>query len=147
MSQASKTIEVDTDCESFFDIVVDFESYPEFLESVGMVKATVDSVDGNEMVATQYVKKMGKTVSYTLKFVLDRPRKVSWTLIKGQMMSVNEGSWEIEDIGDGRCKATYSAEVRFGMLVPKSLIKLLVSHEMPSMLEAFQKRALELKAK
>ncbi len=141
MFQATRTIEVNVSREKFFEVITDFESYPQFLDKVGLVGISVDEDNGDEKVVTQSVKKMGKVVSYTLRYKLDKPNKTNWSLVKGQMMSKNEGSWTIEEAGEGRCKATYSIEVHFGFLVPKTLIKILVSSELPTMLELFKNRA------
>ncbi|MBW1807187.1 MAG: SRPBCC family protein [Deltaproteobacteria bacterium] len=141
MSEATRSIEVNVPIEKMFDVITDYKAYPEFLGGLGMVGAEIDSDDGDIMVVTQSVKKMGKVISYTLRYKLERPYKVSWTMLKGQMMKDNRGSWVLEEAGEGRTKATYAAEIRFGMLVPKALIKILISKELPQMLESFKKRA------
>jgi hypothetical protein len=41
-----------------------------------------------------------------VRFSYDGPRRLSWTQEKGDMKSV-EGAWELEDLGDGRTRATY----------------------------------------
>lgn len=138
---ATRTIDVEVEPEKLYDVITEFESYPEFLGGLGLVGVEVESRGDDEMVVTQRVKKLGKTVSYTLKYKLDRPHEVTWTFVRGQMMSHNTGSWTLEKTGEGKTRATYAIEVKFGMLVPKSLVKLMVSKELPQMLEAFKKRA------
>jgi len=140
-SEANRTFEVEVDAEKMFDVITDFEKYPEFLQSLGLVKVVIDSQEGNTIVSTTSVKKMGTTVSYTLRYTLDRPRKVTWTLVKGQMMSVNQGTWALEEAGPGRTRVSYTVEVKFGMLVPKTLIKLMINKELPTMMDAFKARA------
>jgi len=141
MSTATRSTEVNTSAEKIFDVITDYESYPEFLSHLGMVGIHIDSDDGDTKVITHSVKKMGKTVSYTLRYQHDRPRKVSWSFVKGQMMKENRGSWVFEKIDDKRTKITYSAEVKFGLLVPNSLVTMMVSKELPQLLEAFKNRA------
>ena len=140
-SQATRTIEVGVPPDKFFDVIADVAAYPRFLAGLGMVSVNVDQDQGDTKVVTHSVKKLGKTVSYTLRYQLDKPKKLSWTLVKGQMMSQNDGSWVLEEAGEGRTRATYTVEAKFGMLVPKSLVKIMISRELPDMLEAFKKEA------
>jgi coenzyme Q-binding protein COQ10 len=141
MSTATRSIEVDVSPEKMFDVLADFKAYPGFLSHLGMEEVQIDSDDGNVKVVTHAVKKMGMTSTYTLRYQLDRPRKISWTFVKGKMMKDNKGSWVVEEAGEGKCKATYSAEVKFGLLVPNSLVTMMISKELPEMLETFKKRA------
>jgi ribosome-associated toxin RatA of RatAB toxin-antitoxin module len=140
-SQATRTIEVGVSPEKFFDVIADVGSYPRFLAKLGMVSVQIDQDQGDVKIVTHAVKKLGKTVSYTLRYQLDKPKKLSWTLVKGQMMSQNTGSWALEEAGEGRTRATYTIEAKFGMLVPKSLVKLMISRELPDMLAAFKEEA------
>lgn len=141
MSAATRSIEVDVAAGKIFDVIADFDHYPEFLSHLGMVGIKTESDDGNRKVITHSVKKMGKVVSYTLNYTLDRPRKISWTFVKGQMMKDNRGSWTFEELSGERTKITYSAEVKFGLLVPGSLVNMMISKELPELLDAFKNRA------
>lgn len=141
MPGTSKTIEVKSGIDRFFEIITEFESYPDFLKELGLIGVVVESSKGNEVVVTQKVKKLGKIISYTLKYTLDRPRALSWKLERGDMMSRNEGSWKLEEIDQQHIRAIYSVDVRFGLLVPKSIVNVMISSELPSMLEAFKKKA------
>jgi ribosome-associated toxin RatA of RatAB toxin-antitoxin module len=140
-SQATRTIEVGVSPEKFFEVITDFTAYPRFLARLGMVGVQVEKDDGDVKLITHAVKKLGKTVSYTLRYTLDKPKKLSWSLVKGQMMSENTGSWVLEEAGEGCTRATYAVEARFGMLVPKSLVKIMISRELPDMLAAFMQEA------
>jgi ribosome-associated toxin RatA of RatAB toxin-antitoxin module len=56
-------------------------------------------------------------------------------------MKSNDGGWTLQEAGPGRTRATYSVEVGFGLLVPKSVSGFLTERNLPKMLEAFKKRA------
>ena len=140
-SQATRTIEVGVTPDKFFDVIADVTAYHRFLAKLGMVSVNIDQDQGDVKIVTHAVKKLGKTVSYTLRYQLDKPKKLSWTLVKGQMMSENTGSWVLEEAGEGRTRATYTVEAKFGMLVPKSLVKVMISRELPDMLAAFKQEA------
>jgi carbon monoxide dehydrogenase subunit G len=50
-----------------------------------------------------------KHVKTEVRFAYDEPTRLSWTQEKGDMKSV-EGSWTLEDLGDGRTRATYTLD-------------------------------------
>ncbi len=141
MATATRTLEINVEPEKMFEVLADFNAYPEFLDVVGMTKVEVVRDDGDVKEVTHWVKKMGATVYYKLRYRLEEPKKMSWTFVKGQMMKDNNGSWELSSAGEGKCQAIYSAEVKFGMLVPKSVVSVLVNNELPDLLAAFKKRA------
>ena len=44
-----------------------------------------------------------------MRFTYDEPTRVSWVQEKGDLKSV-DGSWELEELGDGRTRVTYRLE-------------------------------------
>ena len=54
-----------------------------------------------------------RTIKSTVRFDYDGPTRLSWTQEKGELKSV-DGAWDLEEVGDGRTKATYSLEVELG---------------------------------
>lgn len=50
------------------------------------------------------------------RFSYDGPARLSWEQVKGDMKSVS-GSWTLEDLGDGRTKATFALEADPGRVL------------------------------
>jgi uncharacterized protein YndB with AHSA1/START domain len=50
-----------------------------------------------------------RRVKTRVRFSYEPPRRLSWTQEKGDLKSV-EGSWTLEDLGDGRTRATYALD-------------------------------------
>src|SRR5207248_55440 len=73
-----------------------------------------------------YVAEIVKTIKYTVRLKEEKPSRVSWTFVEGEFMKDNKGSWDLEDLGNGTTKATYSIEVTLGALVPKTIVNALV---------------------
>jgi hypothetical protein len=69
-----------------------------------------------------------RTVRSTVRFAYDGPTRLTWRQEKGELKSV-QGSWTLEDLGDGRTRATYSLEVDLGrvlgMLIRGPLVDML----------------------
>ena len=83
-------------------------------------------------------------VKYTLRLTESAPNRVSWTLVDGQMMKSNEGSWVLEAVSPSATRATYTIEVALKGLVPKSVSTGLIDSTLPKTMEAFKARAEKL---
>jgi coenzyme Q-binding protein COQ10 len=147
MSEVKQSIEVNVGQELFFDVISDYVSYPTFLAEVGVRNVTIDKSDGNTKVVTQELEVMGKSFSLTLRMQEDRPSKISWSLVKGELVKMNNGSWTLEKLGPKKTRATYSLEVRFGMFVPGFVANKLAAMSLQELLKAFKKRAESRKKK
>src|SRR3954467_11240441 len=55
-------------------------------------------------------------VKTQVRFRYDAPTTLAWTQVKGDLKSV-EGSWTLEDLGDGRTRATYALDSDPGRLL------------------------------
>jgi hypothetical protein len=57
-----------------------------------------------------------RRVKARVRFSYDGPTTLSWTQEQGDMKSV-EGSWELEDLGDGRTRATFKLDANPGRVL------------------------------
>jgi len=141
MPQVTLSIEVDVPPEKLFDVIVDFDTYSQFLSNLGLHESRILSKSDETVEVESLVKKMGFSDKYTLKYKLNRPNDISWTLVKGKLTKENKGSWKLEELDGGRTKATYSLEASFGWMVPKALVAKGIEMELPKLLQAFKKKA------
>lgn len=123
--------------QEFFDLVVDYESYPEFLTEMKDVKITKQTKTSKTMECTVSVV---KTFSYELVTKEKAPKSVVFEFTKGDIFKSLKGSWTIEDAPKKKCHVTYDIEASFGLLVPSMISNKLVSVNLPSMMKAFHKR-------
>jgi len=137
MPGATRSIVFNAPVEKCFEIIADYERYPEFLPEVKKLRTS--NRKGNE-VDVHYEAEVVKVIKYTLHLKEEKPTKVSWSFIEGEFMKDNKGGWVLEDQGNGTTKATYSIEVAVGPLVPKTILNALVDSQLPKLLENFKKR-------
>jgi coenzyme Q-binding protein COQ10 len=142
MPGATKSIVIDAPIETVFDAIKDYEKYPEYLPEVKSVK--LGKRNGNE-VEVHYEVEVMKRIKYAVLMKEERPTKLSWSFINGEMMKDNKGSWLFEPAGEGKTKATYNVEMALGALVPKTIVNSLAEASLPKMLEATKKRVESLK--
>ena len=136
MAKAVAEIEINAPIKTVFDVVTDYEAYPDFLsdcKNVEVLKKTKTSAE--VLFEVSVIKK----IKYTLNMKFKAPKKVTWSLVKGDFMKSNDGSWDLEEVKKGVTKAIYSIEMNFGALVPSKITKALVSTNLPSMLKSFKK--------
>lgn len=138
MAQASRSIVVNVSLEKFFKVISDYGKYPEFIPDIKAL--TVGKREGNSVEVTYEVDVI-KRIKYTLKHTEKSPSELTWSLVKGEMMKDNQGSWKLEADGEGKTRATYTIDLKLGALVPSSVEKALAEARLPQMLEQFKKRA------
>lgn len=139
MPGATRSIIINAPVEKVFDTITNYERYAEFLPEVKEVRTS--NRQGNEVELHYKLDLVVKTISYSIRAKEERPHRMSWSFIKGEVMKDNKGGWVLEPEGEGKTKATYTVEVAVGPLVPKSILNTLVDSSLPKMLEAFKKRA------
>jgi len=57
-----------------------------------------------------------RRIKARVRFRYEEPHRLAWTQERGDMKSV-EGSWELEDIGEGRTRATYNLDADPGRVL------------------------------
>ena len=140
MAQASKSIVINVPPEKLFDVITDYEKYPEFLPEVKKVK--VEHGQGAVKEVTYTVDIKAKVINYTLKHTAEKPSKVAWTMIKGEMMKGNDGTWQLKPgPTPGSTEALYSIDLKLSSLVPGFIEKALAEQSLPALLANFKKRA------
>ena len=144
MPAAQKTIIINATPDKIFSVIVDYINYPNFLKEVDSAK--VDSKNGNTTVASFSVDIKVKKIHYTISLAEEANTAVSWTLVRGDFMEQNNGSWKLKDLGDGRTEATYSVEIvpkvpRHLSFMKSKISSALAERTLPATLEAFKSRA------
>ncbi len=102
--------------------------------------------DGNQVLVHTETDAKVRRLGSTLRFSYDEPKRISWEQEEGDLSSVH-GSWELEDLGDGRTRATYSLSVdlgrMLGMVIRGPLVGVLrgqLIETMPGKLKGFVER-------
>jgi ribosome-associated toxin RatA of RatAB toxin-antitoxin module len=143
MARAERTEVFDVPVDKFYKAIIDYKSYPKFVD--GMRSVDIENESSNE-VTVKFNLSLIKDISYTLKLSHKLNQEVSWTLVGGDMMKINNGKWTLKDLGGARTEVTYSLEVELkGFFPGLGLIeKTLVNTNLPTNMKAFAKRAASL---
>ncbi len=136
MAQAQISENFNCKAEEFFQIVSDYEKYPEFITGVSSVKVTKNDGSVKEM---EYSVSIVKSFKYKLKVTEVSPTSVVFTFTSGEMFKTMKGSWNIKPDGE-KCKVDYNVEATFGMLVPSFMADQLVKVNLPILIQNFKTR-------
>lgn len=137
MAGATHNVTVNVPRDRFFDVICDYERYPEFLPDMKIVK--IVQRDG-DVVDVHFTLNMIKELRYTLRLT-ERPKQgLDWVLLEGPFKR-NEGGWSLADTPDGGTDASYTIEVSVGVFLPGTLVNKLVGQTLPATLAAFKSRA------
>jgi carbon monoxide dehydrogenase subunit G len=101
--------EIDAPLEDVWAVVEDVESAPDWQGGLVDIEPLEHDGDGRPtLVQTENDIKV-RHVKSRVRFSYQAPTRLSWSQEKGDLKSV-EGSWDLEDLGDGRTRATYSLD-------------------------------------
>lgn len=140
MPSADRTEVFDVEINKIYDTLVDYESYPEFVDGVKSINVLECDEEG---ALVEYSLNLIKKFKYTLKLEHKRPNQISWSFDSGDLFKKNSGSWELKDLGDGKTEVAYKLELEIKGFVPGAIVKKLAASSLPAMMESYHQRAKE----
>jgi uncharacterized protein YndB with AHSA1/START domain len=134
--EGSATAEIDAPIEEVFEVAADVEGSPRWQPEIKVAEARERDADGRQVLVHTETDAKVRTLGADLRFSYNPPNGMTWVQESGDLKSV-EGSWEFEDLGDGRTRATYSMTVdlgrMLGMVIRGPLVGVLRSQIVESM--------------
>src|SRR3954454_19129892 len=112
----SSTAEIDAPIEEVWKVVEDVVGAPKWQDGLKDVEELERDGSGHVTLVESSSDAKVRTIKSIVRFTYDGPTRLSWEQEKGELKSV-DGSWELEDLGDGRTRATYSLEVDLGRML------------------------------
>jgi len=139
MPSAEQSIAVNAPIEKVFEMITDFETYPDFQPEIVSAETLKKSTTSAEVA---FSMNMIQKVDYILKFKLKKPKSITWEFVEGDsILKDNSGSWKLESLEPNLTDVTYKMNVELNMWLPTSVIDSLLADHIPKMLERFKERA------
>jgi carbon monoxide dehydrogenase subunit G len=108
--------EIDAPLKDVWVAVEDVLSAPDWQGGLDAMTALEHDADGRAvLVGTENDIKV-RRIKAQVRFRYEGPTRLSWSQERGEMKSV-EGSWQLEDLGGGRTRATYELDADPGRLL------------------------------
>lgn len=114
--EGSASIEIDAPIEQVFEVAADVEQSPRWQPDIKKAQVKERDEDGNQVLVRTETDAKVRTLGADLRFTYHPPTAMQWRQEKGDLKSV-EGSWTLEDLGNGRTRATYWMEVDLGRML------------------------------
>ena len=133
------SIVIAADPDSIMDVIADYEAYPEWQDEIKEVEILATDDDGW---GTQVRFKVDATIA-VVNYVLGyeyTDTSVRWTMVEGDKVKRNEGSYELTDQGDGTTLVEYDLEVEPAIKVPSMLRKQASKRIVRTALEGLKRR-------
>lgn len=112
----SSTADIEAPLESVWALIEDVETAPQWQGGLKSMRALEHDGDGRATLCESESDAKVRTIKSTVRFTYDGPTRLSWTQEQGELKSV-DGRWDLEDLGAGRTRATYSLEVDLGRML------------------------------
>lgn len=122
----SDSVTVQADPDAVFDVIADFETYPEWQEEIKSVEVLETDEDGWGTKVRFSVDAKIMTTTYVLAYTYaddagadgSGALAMSWTLVEGDQVRKIDGAYRLEGQGDGTTLVTYDLEVEPAIALP-----------------------------
>lgn len=141
--QATKSTIIEAPPQRCFEVVCDYESYPEWAPEVKQVEVLRRDTDGRAGLVSFQAAAMGRSTTYLLEYFYGtNPLRVSWRLVKGDLTKRLDGEYSFHSIQDApdRTEVTYHLAVQMAMPLPGFVKRRAEARIMSTALEVLRSR-------
>jgi|SRR5215218_5729117 len=141
--EGSASAEIEAPIEKVYAIAADVERSPRWQPEIKVAECLERDDEGGWGLFHMKTSAGVRDLDSEMRFSFEPPGRIAWTQEDGTLKAV-DGSWELEDLGDGRTRATYWMEVdlgrKLGLVLRGPLLGALRAHlveSMPDKLKGF----------
>lgn len=109
----SASVEIEAPIATVFEAAADVEASPRWQPEIKVAECRERDGEGNQVLVHMETDAKVRRLGSDIRFSYEEPGRMSWAQENGDLKAV-EGSWELEDLGDGRTRVTYWLEVDLG---------------------------------
>jgi hypothetical protein len=107
----SSSAVVDVSIERCWALVQDVAVAPQWQHTLESVAVLERDQHGRPVVCDTISDGKITKVRCRVRFDYEPPRRLGWTQVESEDLDWMEGSWELEDLGEGRTRVTYALAV------------------------------------
>jgi ribosome-associated toxin RatA of RatAB toxin-antitoxin module len=108
--QSTQSITVDAPPAEVMAVIADFPAYPQWVSAATTVEVLETGEDGRARQVHFVIDAGAIRDDYVLAYTWDDDRQVTWSLVRGQMMRRQEGSYTLVPNG-GSTEVTYAITI------------------------------------
>jgi carbon monoxide dehydrogenase subunit G len=125
--EGESTAEIDAPLERVWALVEDVERGPQWQGGLRSLVAVERDAEDRVVLADTETDAKLRVLKSRVRFSYEPPTRLTWEQTAGELKSIS-GSWELEDVGNGRTRARYWAGVdlgRLGLLIRGPIVDVL----------------------
>jgi uncharacterized membrane protein len=107
--------EIDAPIEQCWKVVEDVPTAPEWQGGLESMDVLERDDQGRAVLCDAVSDAKVRKVRTRTRFTYEAPTRLSWEQVEGDLRSMR-GAWKLEDLGDGRTRATYDVAVDLGRI-------------------------------
>jgi uncharacterized membrane protein len=111
----SANTEIEAPIDAVYAVAADVEGSPRWQPEIKVAEC-IEREGGAQTLVHMETDAKVRTLGAEMRFSYEQPTTISWEQEDGDLKSV-AGSWELEDLGEGRTRATYRLEVDLGRVL------------------------------
>jgi carbon monoxide dehydrogenase subunit G len=112
----TSTEEIEAPLGQVWELVADVERAPDWQGGLDSVRAFEHDDEGRATLCETETDAKVRKIKTVVRFSYEPPTTLRWTQEKGDLKAV-VGSWELEDLGGDRTRATYRVEADLGRVL------------------------------
>lgn len=110
--KTQSSIVIAASAPAIMQVIADLPAYPQWSDGIKAVEVLSEYEDDNRPADARFTIDAGViSDTYELEYDWDGDASVSWTLTKGQTLTMLDGRYDLTDNGDGTTTVHYSLEV------------------------------------
>jgi ribosome-associated toxin RatA of RatAB toxin-antitoxin module len=114
--EGSASAEIEAPIAAVFAIAADVEGSPRWQPEIKLAECLERDSDGSQVLVSMETDAKVRRLGSTMRFSYEPPNRISWAQEDGDLKSV-AGHWELEELGEGRTRASYHLEVDLGRVL------------------------------
>jgi len=138
----SASTEIEAPIGEVYAVAADVEGSPRWQPEIKVAECIERDGEGNQALVHMETDAKVRRLGSEIRFSYEEPSRISWVQEDGDLKAV-EGSWELEDLGEGRTRVTYWLEVdlgrALGLLIRGPLVGVLRGQLVESMPEKLKR--------
>lgn len=139
----SASAEIEAPIATVYAVAADVEGSPRWQPEIKVAECLERDAEDNQVLVHMETDAKVRRLGSEMRFSYEPLSRISWSQEDGDLKAV-DGSWELEDLGEGRTRATYWLEVdlgrKLGLLIRGPLVGVLrgqLVDTMPEKLKRF----------
>ena len=114
--EGSASTEIEAPIASVYAAAADVEGSPRWQPEIKVAECLERDAEGNQVLVHMETDAKVRRLGTEMRFRYPGPTRIEWEQEDGDLKAV-EGSWELEDLGGDRTRATYRLEVDLGRVL------------------------------